>query len=305
MPIIQDESIDNMSIIDFIRYIQHKYYPDMDISFMEKFMAMRNHKEEYIISSDELAKYGVLSIPPSKKSLQKDQVKEYLTQNKFIEQQDYEMQIVLIKYTSGSKERHIYMLKPRTFLLCLINSQNQPKYREYYFLLEECVSYYNEQQLINKSNEIKLLCEKLDRSHADNQRHISKIDELIEEVRSLRKYIDEIREYLRQRAIPPEENGDINTIVIIKNNTHFSYIRGQDKYVKKQSETKCKSGYIKIYEIENVPNGVYLCKNIMAYFIKKKMVKCTRNDFVLVSDEINNNELIEIMKEIFEERLMV
>ena len=106
-------------------------------------------------------------------------------------------------------------------------------------------------------------------------------------------------------VVRQKKNDTMNSVVIMKNNAHFSYIRGQDKYVKKQRETKFSNGYTKILEFNNVPNGVYLCINIIEYFKMKKMIRCTRNDFVLVSDEINNDELIEIMREIFDERLMV
>ena len=327
MPIIKDESIDNMSIIEFIKYIQCKYYPDMDISFMESFMAMIKHKDEYIVCSDELAKYGVLSIKSDKKSIDITHVKQLLDSNGLIENTDFRNVPLQGDVSSrGPSTRKAYMLKPYAFKTCLSNSKQQPKYRRYFLFLEECIEYYNKQQLVKKDNEIKALCDKLDRAHihneqlhadnerlhADNQKllaaskaQIDKIDELIEEVRSLRKYIDEIREYLRQRAIPPEKNGTMNSVVIMKNNTNFSYIRGQDKYVKKQRETKLSNGYTKILEFNNVPNGVYLCINIIEYFKMKKIIRCTRNDFVLVSDEINDDELIEIMKEIFDERLMV
>ena len=297
MPIIKDENIDNYTLIDFIRYIQRKYYPDIDISFMDTFMNMLE-TEDHIISSDELAKYGILSIKSDRNNLDSGHVKRFLETKKLVETIHFKVQQVQEIYPSGSQPRDVYMLTPYAFKTCLIHSTKQPKYKDYYLILEQCVSYYNKQMIINKNSEIKLLLQKLDKVIETNI-------ELIEEVRSLRKYIDEIREYLRQRAIPPEKDGTINSVVIMKNNVHFSYIRGQDKYVKKQSEVKLSNGYTKIHEFKNVPNGVYLCINIIDYFKMKKMIRCTRNDFVLVTDEINNDELVEIMKEIFEERLMV
>ena len=118
MPIIKDESIDNMSIIEFIKYIQCKYYPDMDISFMESFMAMIKHKDEYIVCSDEFAKYGVLSIPSDRNNLLSGHVKQLLDDNRLIENTDYVFRSLQRsesdKRQRGSQTRDIYMLKPST-----------------------------------------------------------------------------------------------------------------------------------------------------------------------------------------------
>jgi hypothetical protein len=52
----------SINIKEYIINIRNKYYPDLDISFMEFFMDMYDNNES--ISAELLSTYGVLSIKP-------------------------------------------------------------------------------------------------------------------------------------------------------------------------------------------------------------------------------------------------
>ena len=50
------------------------------------------------------------------------------------------------------------MLHPRLFKIMLIRSKNTSKYAQYYLLLEECIKYYNEYQLLLLNKKVKGIC---------------------------------------------------------------------------------------------------------------------------------------------------
>ena len=142
MPVIKDESIDNRTIIEFVKHVRNKYYPDMDISFMELFMNMVG-VDDFIVCSDELAKYGILSIKSDRKVIDITHVKRLLDDNILNENIDFKVvPLQRDNPNGGPSTRNIYMLTPYAFKVCLINSTKQPKYKRYYLLLEECIKYY-------------------------------------------------------------------------------------------------------------------------------------------------------------------
>jgi hypothetical protein len=46
---------------DFFKIIHNKFYPGQDISFMEYFLELSDHKEEFIVHHDKLLEYGIMS----------------------------------------------------------------------------------------------------------------------------------------------------------------------------------------------------------------------------------------------------
>ena len=69
---------------------------------------------------------------------------------------------------STSQNKVQFLIHPQCLKKFLMRCENRDKYAEYYLLLEKCVKYYNEYQLlkiqdkINEINKIKLL--QLDKS---------------------------------------------------------------------------------------------------------------------------------------------
>jgi len=87
---IKNESIKDMNIIEYIKFIRNKYYPNIDISYMESFMNMyKDNIEEFCISSDELVSAGILSIRKDKKTLQSSDIIELFNRNNIIENEHF------------------------------------------------------------------------------------------------------------------------------------------------------------------------------------------------------------------------
>ena len=51
-----------------------------------------------------------------------------------------------------------YMLHPDTFKKCLIKSLKTDKYADYFLLLEKCIKYYNEYQLLHMQDKMNNIC---------------------------------------------------------------------------------------------------------------------------------------------------
>lgn len=169
---IENEPIDKMTIMEYVRMIRNKYYPEIDISFLDLYMTLftnDNPTNKFYISSDMLATYGVLSIIDGRNSLQSGDVKRYLDRTKLlIENTHYVFRRLQTaesengKKKRGSQFRDVYMMTKFAFSTCLIVSTNESKYRNYYLLLEECIQAYDKQQILKLSNENSTLIERLD-----------------------------------------------------------------------------------------------------------------------------------------------
>jgi len=84
-------------------------------------------------------------------------IKNLITQNKFIENQDYRLRNVSESKKGGCTHKIEYCLHPRAFKICLIRSKNTKLYANYYLLLEECIKYFHDYQIeLNKKYIIKL-----------------------------------------------------------------------------------------------------------------------------------------------------
>jgi hypothetical protein len=46
---------------DFFKIIHNKFYPKQDISFMEYFLELNDHKGKFIVHHDKLIEYGIMS----------------------------------------------------------------------------------------------------------------------------------------------------------------------------------------------------------------------------------------------------
>ena len=153
-----------LNIVDYINDFNSKFY-QVDVSFMEEFIDLVSRYNEFCIPHDLLFKYGVLNEHNT------SHVKRLLDQYQFLEEKDYSIISPELGLNSKvGRPENIYMLKPKTFKKCLIRSLKTTKYADYYLLLEDCITYYNNYQLMlkekyivelrnkmNNNNEIKLL----------------------------------------------------------------------------------------------------------------------------------------------------
>jgi hypothetical protein len=309
MQSIETEEVNNMTIVEFVKYIQKKYYPDLDISFMDFYMSLHQDNDsenKFIISSDNLAHYGILSIKKDRNIVQSKDVKDLIERLYLIENEDYILRLMQTSQLekdgiTRSKYRDEYMFTPDAFKKCLICSVKREniKYKNYYIFLEKCIYYYNKQQLIEKNKEIKSLHNKIDSL-------ISEIKEQTTEIRELRKTIDKIIDKLKDRAVPPTEKELEERFIIMKNVTINEYyvIRCQKKSVQKSIKIKSNEGYIVLQDIiesVKIPNSVYLWHLIKEQLKENRQISIFRNTFTL--NNLNEKEFIEIVKEVFNNRI--
>lgn len=302
LPGIENELISDMTLIEYVKYIQHRYYPDMNINFMEFFMSMYMDGNKFCISSDALADYNVLSVKSGKLHIQSSNIQRLLDQLSLLENKDYELVLVREYQLSknginhGTKKRYVYMMTQKAFKKCLMSSTNNPQYKDYYILLEECVYYYDKQQKAKLLEEKQTLLTKIDTLLLQMDKQCEKID-------NLTMMVSDIKRLLKDRAVPPEHEDKTNGIAILKNNNNNSYyiIRRQKKTINKAIKDKVSDGFTPLFNLHEVPNAIYLCDHIFSYLKKNKKISCNRNDFVLTN--LSDEDLKEIIIEVFDNRI--
>jgi len=326
---IENEPINDLTIIEYVKHIRNKYYPDMDIEFMNSYMSLIKNdtpNDKYYISSDKLAEYGVLSIKQNRQTLDVTHVKRYLDRIEVLkENTDYIFRILHVEKSEdgtkprGRPERHLYMLTRLAFSTCLLVSTNESKYRIYYLLLEECVKYYNEQQIVQKNNIINTLLRRLDESILESQiktqehnammaLHIKQHSEITQQLTDLQTQMSEIVSKLKHLAIPPKDAGKINCIAVMQSNSDglISFIAQQRKSFNRAIKTKIDDDHIKLGEFLDVPNAIYLALQLMEYLKEKDYVKKHKyRSFTLINSSITSERLLELMKEVYEERKLI
>ena len=314
---IENEPINGMTIIEYVKYIRDKYYSDIDISYMDAFMKMYDDpdKKGYCICSDELANAGILSIRSDKKTLQSDHILDFFDRIELVKNRDYEVFAPLErgKLKRGRKPTK-YMMTIKAFKLCLISSFNQPKYKSYYILLEECIHYYNKQQMlelskanVELSSENKSLLQRLDEIMEKNRVETNaKLDEVKAEIKVVSDKLDGVQLDLEiisdnNLTFPPVQDNEIVDILIyeaIDEQGHTKYDRDIGSCTCSDTigcELKNRAGISKVYNYvakavqrKNINASL---KNIRFKFDKDKPVihlKNVANGVVLCNYIINN-----------------
>ena len=122
---------------------------------MQDFMELVG-KDECCIPHEMLVKYKVLTLEKGTTD-----VKRLLDQYEFLEGTSYVRNVAEVD--SGRTDKNLYILHTDAFKKILIRSKNTYKYADYYLLLEKCIKYYNDYQVLRlkgiiiENNKIKLL----------------------------------------------------------------------------------------------------------------------------------------------------
>ena len=113
-------------------------------------------KEGFVIHHEKMMKYGVLA-----KTSDSSQVLRILKSYDFEEGIDYSCELAELDHSS--KNKIIYMLTQDVFKMILMRNKNTKSYAKYFILLEKCIKYYNDYQImklkhtIDENNKLKLL----------------------------------------------------------------------------------------------------------------------------------------------------
>jgi len=196
----------NVNIIDFVKEI-NKLEFKIDISFIDEFIELVS-KNECCIHHKMLEKYGISNLKGGT-----GDIKKILEQNKFEENNDFELRKVSeLRSQGGTSNKNEYYLHPEAFKICLMRSLKTRKYAKYYLLLEKCIKYFNDYQLdlnkkyiiklkskiVEKNNKIDTLEEKIDellKRSKRSERHDRKMKQHIEDITI---NLDDIKEELTE-----------------------------------------------------------------------------------------------------------
>ena len=131
----------NINIIDFAKQY-NLLTKNINVSFIDKFLSMVE-SNDFCIHHDMLYMYGVSSLTGGS-----GDVRKFINQNEFIEDEDYRLRKVSNPVPQGGYvTRNEYYFHPRAFKMCLIRSLKTRKYAEYYLFLEEVIYWFNKFQI--------------------------------------------------------------------------------------------------------------------------------------------------------------
>ncbi len=105
---------------NYFKEIHAKFYPNIDISFMDYFLDLTKNEGEFIVDHQKLKEYGVLTNVDTTQKIKKNLERLFLTEN-----EDYRVaQVSQPVKQGGFSTKNEYKLTPYAFKLCLIRSKN-------------------------------------------------------------------------------------------------------------------------------------------------------------------------------------
>ena len=200
----------------YFNYIHSKFYNNIDISFMDYFLSLIEHRGEFCVEHTKLKEYGIIENIENTNNILKSLIGHGL-----IENADYHVRNVsqvrktLNGLNRGEVIKNHYKLTPYAFKLCLIRAKNSKKYANYYLLLEECFYYYKDYQNKYQVQLISMKDDKIDRLLQENKEQTAKIDDLLKFANYTKTSLDETSSKLDETL---EQNGDLKSSVENLNN---------------------------------------------------------------------------------------
>jgi hypothetical protein len=123
----------NVDYNQYFKLIHSRFYSEIDISFMDYFLSLIDHSNNFIIEDSKLLEYNAIN------NLDHDTILELINDNSLIENQDY----IISNEDVNLDNKKKYILTPLAFKLCLMRTNNTDKYLKYYMLYDKCFHYYN------------------------------------------------------------------------------------------------------------------------------------------------------------------
>jgi len=139
------DKLRNVKLNEYFNLIQSQFYSDLDISFMDYFLELCNHENEFVVEHTKLQEYGVLTNINTSKDIKKSLERLFLIENK-----DYKVikTEVLNRLRNHTTIKNEYKLTPSAFKLCLMRAKNTIKYAKFFIIYEQTVKNYQEYQIM-------------------------------------------------------------------------------------------------------------------------------------------------------------
>ena len=204
-----------MSIIDYVKRINEIKF-NIDISFIDELLELVL-KNECCIHHKMLVKYDILSLKAGS-----NHIKRLIEQYEF-DGQDYRLTNVGESAPNGGCTHKIeYYFHPDAFKLCLMRSLKTKKYAKYYILLEKCIKYFNDYQiLLNKKYNIELQDKNMElnkqiktkdkiivKKEKENMTLTDRIDELLKRMDEQTKQIKKQNKKMDKQAVKMDKQSE-------------------------------------------------------------------------------------------------
>lgn len=280
--------------------VHKQFYNNVDISFMEYFLEICEHEDQFIVNHEKLIQYNVITNNRS------NDVKKCLEQFNLVDNIDYLMRNVPQQCRQGNViHKNVYTLTPYAFKLCLIRAKNSKRFANYYLLLERVFKFYTNYEKLLHKKLISMKDEKIDQLE-------NKIDELLkrtgdileinEEIKEQNDYletkvdqlddkVEEVRETLRDtledRNPRPVYRGEHHHFTLLKyknEDNRYKYIKAQLQYINRNMKTLQKD-----YDI--IINKTYNSNPIDMFNRLKATIRSELSD---LKDEITKSKVLTI-----------
>ena len=300
------DKLRNVKLNEYFTLIQSKFYPELDISFMDYFLELCDHENEFIVEHIKLQEYGVLTNINNSNNIKKTLDNSLM----LIENEDYLLRNVSqqdSKKKHGGNNAKEYKLTPYAFKLCLIRSKNSKEYAKYYLLLEQVFKNYQEYQIMYQKVLLSGKDEKLDEMKVDmknmkstidellgyaketteqNEELLDKVDEMNDNINDIKDTMDDMKEAFKDtadRSVPsPKNENEKHEFILLQHKellNVFKFIRGIQKLNESKINTK--------YSEYNIIKREYNANPIQLYKMFKETVK---ENYKLEKQKITNNK---------------
>ncbi len=164
------KTLTKITMTEFFKQIHSEFYSDQDISFMEYFLELTEHEDEFIVDHHKLIEYGVVI------SLESGNVKKKLAAAGLENGVDFTLVDITERGKSGAQTHKLYTLTPKAFKQCLMRARKyagQPIdptiYSNYYLFLERVYKLYTDYERAYLNQLLSIKDDKLDLLLANNQ----------------------------------------------------------------------------------------------------------------------------------------
>ena len=188
-----------ITMTEFFVNVHSQFYSDQDISFMEYFLELTEHEDEFYVHHSKLAEYGIMTSTDSYDAFGR------FKNLKLVKNADYLLRHISEQLESGTKHSKAYYLTPYAFKKCLIRARRygtQPIdpviYCDYYLLLEKVFKLYTDYERLYAEKLMSIKDDKIDKLQMTVEAQSKKMDTQSAEIRELLGYAKETVETLHE-----------------------------------------------------------------------------------------------------------
>ena len=106
-----------ITMTEFFKEIHSQFYSHVDISFMDYFLELAEHENEFVVHHSKLVEYGIVT------STRSNDIKDRLHVLSLIEGEDYTLRDIPQRGKTGSQIHKNYHLTPEAFKKCLMKAR--------------------------------------------------------------------------------------------------------------------------------------------------------------------------------------